>query len=51
MINPEEEKNEQNQNASVEKANKQPNENKDTDWNEKQQIDEEGNEVDPEDIK
>jgi len=47
MKNPEDEKNEVNH-SNDESADKQP---KETNWNENQQIDEEGSEVDPEDVK
>ena len=49
MINPEKEA--QNHSASSKKTENQTNENKDTNWDEHQQIDEEGNEVDPHDVK
>ena len=45
------EKDEQAQNSSDETAQQQSSDTQETNWEKNQQVDEEGNEVDPEDIK
>ncbi|HKG07022.1 MAG TPA: hypothetical protein VKB19_11215 [Pedobacter sp.] len=50
MINPGE-KDDQAQNANDERVKQQSKDIEDVNWDKNQQIDEEGNEVDPEDIK
>lgn len=46
-----EEKDEQAQGTDSEAAGQQPTETQNTNWDKKQQIDEEGNEIGPDDIK